>query len=163
MSSLSLLHGTRESAAQKCFGYFPVLFDGARGDVQDFCDFFDPKACEESEFNDAGVAFVQFAQVSTLYNVYFYNDAAIMLPESAFELNNLLQMLQDNPNYRITLHGHTNGNAAGKIIKMGPSKNFFSLTDDVKNGIGSAKDLSRERAQVIKDGWYRKGLVLTEC
>lgn len=96
--------------------------------------------------------------ISTLYNVYFYNDAAIMLPESTFELNSLLQMLQDNPNYKITLHGHTNGNAHGKIIKIGPSKNFFALTDDVKNGIGSAKDLSRERAQVIKDWLVSQGI-----
>lgn len=96
--------------------------------------------------------------ISTLYNVYFYNDAAIMLPESTFELNRLLQMLQENPSYKIMLHGHTNGNAHGKIIKMGSSKNFFALTDDVKNEIGSAKDLSRERAQVIKDWLVSQGV-----
>jgi len=89
--------------------------------------------------------------IATLYNVYFYNDAALMLPESKYELNNLLQMMKDNPKYRIRLHGHTNGNRHGKIITMGESKNFFELTSDVKNGIGSAKDLSRERAEVIRD------------
>ena len=89
--------------------------------------------------------------IATLYNVYFYNDAAIMLPESKYELNNLLQMMKDNPKYRIRLHGHTNGSRHGKIITMGESKNFFTLTSDVKNGIGSAKDLSRERAEVIRD------------
>ncbi len=99
--------------------------------------------------------------ISTLYNVYFYNDAAIMLPESTFELNRLLQMLQENPNYRIMLHGHTNGNARGKIIKTGPSGNFFALTDDVRNEMGSAKDLSRERAQVIKDWLVSQGIVAT--
>ena len=96
--------------------------------------------------------------LSTLYNVYFYTDAAIMLPESKFELNSLLQMMEDNPNYKIRLHGHTNGSAHGKIMTMGPSKNFFALTDDVKNGIGSAKDLSRERAQVIKDWLVSQGI-----
>ncbi|MBK5279660.1 MAG: OmpA family protein [Bacteroidia bacterium] len=96
--------------------------------------------------------------IATLYNVYFYNDAAIMLPESIFELNKLLQMLQENPEYKIRLHGHTNGNARGKIIKLGPSNNFFALTDDVKNEIGSAKDLSRERAQVIKDWLVSEGI-----
>jgi len=89
--------------------------------------------------------------IATLYNVYFYNDAAVMLPESKYELNSLLQMMRDNPNYRIRLHGHTNGNAHGKIITMGESKNFFELSPDVKKGIGSAKDLSRERAEVIRE------------
>jgi outer membrane protein OmpA-like peptidoglycan-associated protein len=88
--------------------------------------------------------------IATLYNVYFYNDAAVMLPESKYELNNLLQMMRDNPRYRIRLHGHTNGSAHGRLITMGESKNFFELTSDVKNGFGSAKDLSRERAEVIR-------------
>jgi len=96
--------------------------------------------------------------ITTLYNVYFYNDAAIMLPESTFELNRLLQMLQENPSFKIMLHGHTNGNARGEIIKMGPSRNFFALTEDVKKEIGSAKDLSRERAQVIKDWLVSQGV-----
>jgi outer membrane protein OmpA-like peptidoglycan-associated protein len=89
--------------------------------------------------------------ISTLYNVYFYNDAAVMLPESKYELNTLLQMMKDNPRYRIRLHGHTNGSRHGKVITMGESKSFFTLTADVKNGIGSARDLSRERAKVIRD------------
>jgi outer membrane protein OmpA-like peptidoglycan-associated protein len=89
--------------------------------------------------------------IATLYNVYFYNDAAIMLPESKYELNSLLQMMKENPRYRIRLHGHTNGHARGTIVTMGERKNFFELTPDVKKGIGSARDLSRERAEVIRD------------
>lgn len=49
------------------------------------------------------------------------------------------------------LHGHTNGNARGKVITVGPSKNFFELTSDVVNGSGSAKELSYQRALVIKE------------
>ncbi|HEY8935655.1 MAG TPA: OmpA family protein [Cyclobacteriaceae bacterium] len=95
--------------------------------------------------------------ISTLYNVYFYNDAAIMLPDSKFELNNLLQMLQENPKYRIRLHGHTNGNYHGKIVTLGPDKNFFSLTG-AKESIGSSADLSEQRAQVIKEYLISKGI-----
>jgi outer membrane protein OmpA-like peptidoglycan-associated protein len=72
-----------------------------------------------------------------------------MLPESKYELNSLLQMMLENPRYRIRLHGHTNGNYHGRIISMGENKNFFSL-DGSKNSIGSAKDLSYNRADVIK-------------
>ncbi|HEY5825453.1 MAG TPA: SPOR domain-containing protein, partial [Cyclobacteriaceae bacterium] len=83
--------------------------------------------------------------MATLFNVYFYNDAAVMLPESQFELNSLLAMMEEKP-YKIVLHGHTNGNSQGKIITMGPDKNFFSLSGDVKEGYGSSKELSKERA-----------------
>ena len=34
--------------------------------------------------------------LATLFNVYFYNDASVMLPESKYELNSLLQLLQEN-------------------------------------------------------------------
>jgi outer membrane protein OmpA-like peptidoglycan-associated protein len=95
--------------------------------------------------------------IATLYNVYFYNDAAIMRPESSFELNSLLQLMLENPNYRIRLHGHTNGSYHGKVITMGPDKNFFSL-DGSKQGSGSAKDLSYNRASVIKDYLISKGI-----
>jgi outer membrane protein OmpA-like peptidoglycan-associated protein len=95
--------------------------------------------------------------IATLYNVYFFNDAAVMRPESAYELNSLLQLLQENPRYRIRLHGHTNGNYHGKMITIGPDKNFFSL-DGSKQGMGSAKDLSYNRASIIKDYLVSKGI-----
>lgn len=88
--------------------------------------------------------------IATLYNVYFFNDAALMQPESKFELNSLLQLMNENPNYRIRLHGHTNGNYTGKILTVGPEKNYFSV-DGAQQGMGTAKDLSRGRAEVIRD------------
>jgi outer membrane protein OmpA-like peptidoglycan-associated protein len=95
--------------------------------------------------------------IAVLYNVYFYNDAAVMSPQSQFELNSLLQMMQETPGYRIKLHGHTNGNYNGKIIKMGPDKNFFSLDGSV-SAVGSAKDLSYNRAEVIKEYLVANGI-----
>lgn len=88
--------------------------------------------------------------IATLYNVYFYNDAAIMMQESKPELNALLQMMQENPGYRIKLHGHTNGNYHGTIISMGPSGDFFTIGDDAKKSMGSSKKLSTARAEIIK-------------
>ena len=99
----------------------------------------------------------QKGDIATLYNVYFYNDASLMRPESKFELNSLLQLMQENSNYRIRLHGHTNGNYHGKIITMGPDKNFFSL-DGSKQTTGSAKDLSGNRAEIIKEYLVASGV-----
>jgi outer membrane protein OmpA-like peptidoglycan-associated protein len=94
---------------------------------------------------------------SILYNVYFYKDAAIMRPESKYELDALLGMMTENPEYKIRFHGHTNGNAAGKIIEMGESKNYFSLTG-TKEGFGSARQLSEERAIVIREYMISEGI-----
>lgn len=95
--------------------------------------------------------------MATLFNVYFYNDAAIMLPDSKTELGNLLALLQENEHYRIMLHGHTNGNYHGKILMMGEDKNFFSI-DGSKSTVGSAKDLSYDRAEVIKEYLVANGI-----
>ncbi len=96
--------------------------------------------------------------VAVMYNVYFYNDAAIMLPKSKYELNSLLEMLKENPNYRICLHGHTNTNRPGKIIAMGPDMNFFAVTDQSVHTTGTAKKLSEMRAETIRQYLIDKGI-----
>lgn len=95
--------------------------------------------------------------INTLYNVYFYNDAAIMLPESKYELNSLLEMMTDNPTTKIVLHGHSNGNYHGKILALGPEKNFFTMEGAVQ-GMGTAKDLSEQRAGTIKEYLLANGI-----
>ncbi|MCE7863147.1 MAG: OmpA family protein [Bacteroidetes bacterium CHB5] len=93
---------------------------------------------------------LQKGDKAIMFNVYFYKDAAIMRPESRYEVNSLLEMMNENPDYKIRIHGHTNGNAAGKIISMGNSKNFFQLSTENKEGRGSAKKLSEERAMLLQ-------------
>jgi outer membrane protein OmpA-like peptidoglycan-associated protein len=102
----------------------------------------------------------KLGDVAVLNNVTFYNDASVMMPESKTELNSLLQMMQENTNYRIALHGHTNGNYHGKIINRGPSNDFFSLTGSSQS-MGSAKDLSENRAEIIKDYLVANGIAAT--
>jgi outer membrane protein OmpA-like peptidoglycan-associated protein len=100
----------------------------------------------------------QKGDIYALYSVYFYNDAAIFLPESKFELNELLVMLQENPKTRIRLHGHSNGNSFGKIISVGPSGDRFSLAKDTKVSKGSSKELSAKRAELIKSFLIDNGI-----
>lgn len=92
-----------------------------------------------------------------LYNVFFFKDAAIMRPESQYEIGELLTMMNSNSKLKIRLHGHTNGGAAGKIIKMGDKKNFFSLSGST-DGFGTAKALSEERAGVIREYLISEGI-----
>lgn len=97
------------------------------------------------------LARLQKGDIAVMYNVFFFKDAAVMRPESKFEVNSLLGMLKENEKYKIKIHGHTNGGAAGKIISMGKgSDDFFSLTN-TNEGVGSAKKLSGERGEVIKE------------
>lgn len=101
---------------------------------------------------------LQKGDIAVMYNVYFFKDAAVMRPESRYEVNSLLEMLNENAKYRIKLHGHTNGNAAGKIISMSKkSENYFSL-HDTHEGVGSAKQLAGERAEVIRKYMISNGI-----
>jgi len=88
--------------------------------------------------------------IFTMYHVYFFSHSAIMRPESSYELDQLLTMLNENPNLRIRIHGHTNSNNAGDIsVKPKDDNNFFSRTGSSEKH-ASAKALSEERANVVK-------------
>jgi outer membrane protein OmpA-like peptidoglycan-associated protein len=93
-----------------------------------------------------------------LYNVYFFRDAAVMRPESRFEVNSLLEMLNENPKYVVRIHGHTNGNHAGKIIYKDKNNQDFFTLNGTKDGYGSAKELSKARAEVIRDYLVAQGI-----
>ncbi|UII27323.1 OmpA family protein [Fulvivirga maritima] len=97
--------------------------------------------------------------VLVMYNVYFFKDAAIMKPESIFELNSLLDMLNENKKFKVTIHGHTNGNSMGKIIHLDEeNKNYFSLDHEHKETKGSAKKLSFYRASTIQQWLIEQGV-----
>jgi len=112
---------------------------------------------------DDGVVEVPFemirikkGDIQVLYQVFFFKDAAVMRPESRAEVNTLRDMLMENPNMKIRIHGHTNGNASGRIIKAG-SSDFFSLGQS-KETFGSAKTLSELRAATIKSFLVSEGI-----
>lgn len=96
--------------------------------------------------------------IATMYNVYFFKDAAIMRPESKYEVKSLLEMMKENPKYKIKIHGHVNGKSPGPIITAGGDNEWFALTDDDESGFGSAKKLSKERALVIKNYLVDRGI-----
>ena len=97
-------------------------------------------------------------QLGTLGRVYFYDASAVMTPESEYDLNSLLLYMQENAKTKVTLHGHTNGDYKGKITTIGPSKNFFAITSDCVTKTGTAKELSFERGEVIKEWLISKGI-----
>ena len=126
-------------------------------------NFNDPKATEGISVENGSVVVpydlvrLKKGDFAVMYNVFFYKDAAIMRPESRYEVTSLLEMLNENPKYRIRIHGHTNGNSSGKIIYRGEGSGFFSL-NNTKEGFGSAKSLSEERAKIIFQYLVSKGI-----
>jgi outer membrane protein OmpA-like peptidoglycan-associated protein len=85
------------------------------------------------------------------YNIFFYDDASVMLPKSKYELANLLALLNENKNIRIKIHGHTNGKGVFKMIALEKGDlNFFAPSVKNKYYYGDAKLLSRKRAESIK-------------
>ena len=95
--------------------------------------------------------------VSVMYHVAFYKDAVVMLAQSKGEMDELVNMMKDNPNYRIKIHGHCNGNNTRKIIAIGPNKNYFNMQgSDQQNG--SAKELSKQRAEAVQNYLIDNGI-----
>lgn len=96
--------------------------------------------------------------VSVMYNVSFYKDAVVMLPRAKTELDELVNMMNLNPKYKIKIHGHCNGNySKRKIIALGKPKNYFETRgSDEKNG--SSKELSKLRAEAVQSYLMEHGI-----
>jgi len=107
---------------------------------------------------DKQVMVMKKGEMERLDYIFFYKDAAVLRPESQYEVDRLVRLLKENPKEQIRIHGHTNGNDPGKIIKHGPKiSDFFSLENTVED-YGSAKELSELRANVIKDYLISQGI-----
>ncbi len=95
----------------------------------------------------------------TMWNVYFYIDAAIMKEESVLELNKLLDMMRENENVKIMIHGHTNGNSHGVVKHLDlDDKSFFTLNGSHLEDKASAKKLSEFRAYTIQHWLMDQGI-----
>ncbi len=96
--------------------------------------------------------------VSVMYNVSFYKDAVVMTPASQTELDELVNMMKLNPNYKIKIHGHNNGNDKNiRITILGDNKNYFAMAGS-KTKMGNGKELSQVRAETIQQYLMDNGI-----
>lgn len=95
--------------------------------------------------------------VSVMYNVNYHKDAVVMLPQSKTDLEELLKMMVENPDYEITIHGHCNGKNDRKIIIPGHDQDLFDIQGS-RQFYGSAKELSTLRANAIMHFLLRNGI-----
>jgi outer membrane protein OmpA-like peptidoglycan-associated protein len=127
-------------------------------------DYRDPSGIEGAYRDELGAWVIPFelerlekGDVSVMYNVTFHKDAVIMLPHSKSDLDELLNMMLQNPNYEITVHGHCNGKNDRKIIAMTNDQEYFEINGS-KEFLGSAKTLSELRADAIKQYLVMNGI-----
>lgn len=91
-------------------------------------------------------------------NVKFYNNAALFTPGSERELDELVAMMEENPDYQIRLHGHTNGDDARDIVSIGTSTDMFNPHNANAKARSSARELSLLRAELVKMYLVSKGI-----
>lgn len=91
-------------------------------------------------------------------NVKFYNNAALFTPGSERELDELVAMMEENPDYEIRLHGHTNGDDSRDIVSIGTSTDMFHPNNANAKTHSSARELSGLRAELVKMYLVSKGI-----
>jgi outer membrane protein OmpA-like peptidoglycan-associated protein len=91
-------------------------------------------------------------------NVKFYNNSALFSPGSERELDELVAMMTENPDYQIRLHGHTNGKEPRDIVTLGTSTDFFTPNLSNAKSQASSKELSLFRAELVKSYLTSKGV-----
>jgi outer membrane protein OmpA-like peptidoglycan-associated protein len=127
-------------------------------------DYFNPRLTDGVYLDDEGAWVIPYRlerlkkwDVSVMYNVAFYKDAAFMLPSSKKDLDELVTMMKTNPNYVIKVHAHCNSKNSRKIIAPGQSVQYFNVEGAVEEK-GSAKLLTKYRAELVKSYLIENGI-----
>ncbi|MEM9857107.1 MAG: OmpA family protein [Bacteroidota bacterium] len=90
--------------------------------------------------------------------VRFLSNSAIFTPDSKTELDAFVQLMNDNPKYKIRVHGHVNGKFNRNATIRGDSEQFFGRSEGNKEVSASAKKLSDYRANLVKDYLVSQGI-----
>lgn len=133
------------------FGYKPVkkafLYDRMIKGAQIVMN-----GSEEQVVIPVGLEPVKQGEYIDLEHVRFYENSAILTPESEHELMELVHFME-NPNYKIRLHGHVASDEDREIVIPAHHhrENIFDLNASSHHRHhASAKALSRHRAETIK-------------
>lgn len=125
-------------------------------EVEKYINYSNPSETEGAFVDEQGAWVIPYnlerlekGDVSIMYNLSFYKDAVVMLPNSKNDLDELVNLMMSNPNYVIRVHAHCNGKNSRKIIGLGDHNNFFDVAGSVEIK-GSAKQLTNLRAEAVR-------------
>lgn len=91
-------------------------------------------------------------------NVKFFRNSVVLEPIAKNELDGLVDLLKENPKYKVKVHSFCNGNQKREIAVMGTSTNFFAIDPGNTLHSGSAKELTTLRAENIKSYLVSQGI-----
>lgn len=133
-------------------------------EIEKYIDYADPSRTEGAYLDEHGAWVFPYplerlekGDVSIMYNVSFYEDAVMMRPGSGNELDELVSMMVDNPDYVIRVHAHCNGKKARTIATMGAIKNYFGA-QGTREEHASARKLTRLRAEAVRSYLFDHGV-----
>ncbi len=90
--------------------------------------------------------------------VRFFGNSAVFTPESKIELDGLVDLMKEQPKYRIMVHGHCNGKQSRNIVTKGSSNEFFETSTLNERKSVSAKELTQYRADLVKEYLVSQGI-----
>lgn len=96
--------------------------------------------------------YIEFSQVR------FYQNSVMLQPSSKEELDGLAELLKTNPRYKVTIHGHCNGDQDRNIVVRGKNEDFFTTNTSNQRQTVSAKEFTELRAQLVKDYLVSQGV-----
>jgi outer membrane protein OmpA-like peptidoglycan-associated protein len=96
--------------------------------------------------------------IMVMYNVFFFPNTNILRTKSKYELQKLLDILKENPNAKVRIHGHVNGNSSGPITRLNEDTDDFFNPSNTEVINGSSTKLSGLRAETIKYYLMRNGV-----
>jgi len=101
---------------------------------------------------------VERGDLMVMFNVFFHPNSNIMRMKSETDLQTLLKIMNENPSLKIMVHGHTNGNSSGEIIKIPDDCDNFFAPSQTEHTKGSSMKLSLLRAEAIKLFLMKNGI-----
>lgn len=90
--------------------------------------------------------------------VRFFGNSAIFQPESKLELDGLVELMKEQPKYKISVHGHCNGKQSRNVALKGASSEFFETNIQNTRETVSAKQLTQYRADLVKEYLVSQGI-----
>jgi outer membrane protein OmpA-like peptidoglycan-associated protein len=92
-------------------------------------------------------------------DVRFFRNTTILEPHSEVELNGLVDLMKENENYKVKIHGHCNGDDSRSVITLGSSTTIFALDPaHNKKETMTAKRLTELRAETVKNYLIGQGI-----
>jgi outer membrane protein OmpA-like peptidoglycan-associated protein len=101
---------------------------------------------------------VRKGDMMIMFNVFFQPNSNIMRMVSETDLKTLITIMNENPTLKIMVHGHTNGNSSGEIIKIPDDCDDFFAPKNTEHTRGSSMKLSLLRAEAIKMYLLKNGI-----